>query len=152
MKPISRIQGALLLMLIASLVSCATPDAGYKITDETIAFVQPGVTTRSEVLENLGSPLFELKEPPVVSYSWGKMRSTGARAAPVRSDDLRQEQSAARLEDPSEQSGTVESRRWVFCIALDANDRVKRVQKIELRGQTSLEQAVRAWAGSSTGR
>src|SRR6516225_12350562 len=60
---------------------CATSESGYKISDETIAFIQPGVTTRADVVENLGKPLLELNDPRVVAYSWGKVRATAVAPA-----------------------------------------------------------------------
>jgi hypothetical protein len=134
------------LLLTGGLSGCATRDAGYKISDETIAFVQPGVTTRAEVLENLGTPLLELKDPRVIAYSWGKMRATGGK--PVVTDETMRARDMGYnpMPEPLEETGLVETRRWVFCIALDGQERVTRVGKIKLENAGSLEKAVRDWA------
>ena len=131
------------------LAGCATRDSGYRISDETIAFIQPGVTTRSEIVENLGTPLLELKEPRVVAYSWGKLRATGGKPA-AQSGTMGTQSlgSPVPLTDPSEESGLIETRRWVCCIALDGNDRVTRLEKLKLEGAQSLENAVRRWGES----
>jgi hypothetical protein len=50
---------------------------------------------------------------------------------------------------PSEGTGLVESRRWIFCIALDDSDRVTRAGRLELQGAGSLERAVRDWAAGA---
>jgi hypothetical protein len=132
-----------------ALAGCATRDSGYKISNETIAFIQPGVTTRSEVIENLGTPLLELKGPRVVAYSWGKMRATGGGTQAVRDQTMGgREMGYGVGTAPTEETGLVETRRWVCCIALDDKDRVARVDKIKLEGATSLEKAVRQWAGT----
>src|SRR5438105_751600 len=80
-------QIVILFAVTSTLVSCATRDSGYKISDETVAFVQPGVTARTELIENLGPPLLELKSPRVVAYSWGRIHLTGARSG-VRDDPM----------------------------------------------------------------
>jgi hypothetical protein len=49
---------------------------------------------------------------------------------------------------PASEGTGFESRRWIFCIELDANDRVIRYQTVELDGAASLETTLRAWAGS----
>ncbi len=128
------------------LAGCATHESGYKISDETIAFIQPGVTTRSEVIENLGTPLFELQKPHVVAYSWGKLRATaGTRVSQDTAIGGRQVDYPMGA-TPAEEGGLVETKRWICCIALDDGNRVIRLEKLKLEGAASLEQAVRQWA------
>ena len=136
---------ALIWVIGLSLSGCATRDSGYKISEETIAFVQPGVTPRSEVVENLGPPLLELKNPHVVAYSWGKMHLTGTKPT-VGQDPMQGRPMGYGTAAPPEEGVSVESRRWICCLSLDDNDKVVRVGRIELQGAGSLEQAVRAWA------
>jgi hypothetical protein len=133
-----------------SLCGCATRETGYKITDETIAFIEPGTTTRSEVIDNLGPPLLELKDLRVLAYSWGKAHATGGGAvATQEAMQNRPIQSYAPVSTGGgEEGGLVESRRWVCCVAWDESERVRRVERIRLEGATSLEQAVRDWARS----
>jgi len=151
MRPTISWRGMILGLTILGLVSaCATRDSGYKISEETIAFIKPGATSRSEVIENLGPPLLELKDPPVVAYSWGKMRVAGGARASANDDPmLRADRTGTAIIPPTgEQSELVETRRWICCIALDQKDQVTRVERVELPGAGSLEQAVRAWAAS----
>jgi hypothetical protein len=144
---------ALLVVLAGWLpFSCATRDSGYRISEETIAFIQPGVTTRSEVVENLGTPLLELKQPHVVAYSWGKVHVTGGKPAVQAPSMGAGEMNYAAGPPPSEEGNLVEVKRWVCCIALDDKNRVVRVEKIKLEGAPSLEQAVRQWATTPSQR
>ena len=143
---------AILVGLTAWGVSgCATREAGYRISDESIAFIQPGVTTRSEVVENLGTPLLELQEPHVIAYSWGRLRVTAA-SKPIGQDVNigTRPMDYAVGPAPSQEGGLVETKRWVCCIALDSNNRVTRFEKLRLESVPSLEEAVRQWAASST--
>jgi hypothetical protein len=139
----------LVLALVGSvaLLSCATRDSGHRISNDAIAFIEPGVTKRSEVVENLGPPLFELQEPRVAAYSWGRLRATGSRPA-IREQSFENRRMGynTTLTPPPEDSGLMESRRWICCLALDQEDRVLRVETIRLEGNISLEEAVRQWA------
>src|SRR5690349_9893962 len=121
---------ALAWVLGCGLAGCATRDSGYKISQETIAFVQPGKTAKAEVIENLGPPLLELKNPRVVAYSWGKMHMTGAKPA-VREDPMQGRSMGYGVGPPPEEGTGVESRRWICCFALDENDKVVKVGRIE---------------------
>ena len=126
---------------------CAMRQSGYKISNETIAFIQPGTTTRAEVVENLGPPLLELQDVRVLAYSWGKMRVTGGSAA-ARQDAMQSRQMSGYSppSTPIDEGGLVESHRWVCCVAWDENNRVTRIERIKLESATSLESAVRRWA------
>ena len=137
--------------LALTLAGCARGMSGYKISDETVAFIRPGSTTRSEVVENLGPPLFELQNPHVVAYSWGRV---GSVTKAVTQD---QGSTAGRMgygttptgiQAPSDDDTSYEARRWICCIALDDGERVTRFGRFEIRGGMSLDQAVREWAAS----
>jgi hypothetical protein len=148
MKRDSLMEMAAILTLAWVLAGCATVNSGYRISDETVAFIRPGVTTQSEVVENLGPPLYELKAPHVMAYSWGKVRVTAG--APAVQDSSRQPGLPSAPEPtPPVDSGSIESRRWICCIALDVDNRVTRFGRFELAGATSLESAVRQWAALS---
>jgi hypothetical protein len=122
-------------------------DTGYKISEETIAFIQPGVTTRAEVIENLGPPLMELPDIGVVAYSWGKLRATAGRARMAEPSMPGRRMGYAVAPEAPEESGLVEAQRWICCIASDPTGRVQRVERVKLEEQgVSLEQAVRQWA------
>ena len=144
----------LVLAVCMSLISgCATRDSGYRITSETTAFVQPGVTTRADLIENLGQPLLEIKDPHVLAYSWGKVRpKAGVRNGQDQSMlPGGQVGAGTYIASPPtlEEYGSVEAARWVYCVALDDKDRVTRMQTVKLENQPSVEQAVRRWAGTA---
>jgi len=139
-----------LLFLVACFFGgCATRESGYKISKETIAFIQPGVTTRTDVVENLGTPLLDLKDARALAYSWGKMRATVTKPV-VREEGLQSQQMGYSMGAPGSggEEGLVEMRRWICCIALDQNDRVQRVATVEVQGAESLEQTLRRWAAA----
>jgi hypothetical protein len=125
---------------------CSSTTSGYRISDETVAFIQPGVTSRAELLENLGPPLLTLPDLGVVAYSWGKVRLTGARQPVQGGVNPSFGGSHGSMPAAPGEPGQVESRRWLYCIALDLNDRVTRHGTMELTGASSLEKAVREWA------
>lgn len=143
------------LLLAGALDGCATRSSGYRITNETIAFIQPGSTTRSEIIENLGPPLFELTEPHVVAYSWGRVHLT-TNKAPSQEQSFQPAPAgvggyaAPPSPSPWEEEDSVESRRWICCVALNEKNVVTRTGKFEIKEATSLENAVRQWATSGT--
>jgi hypothetical protein len=145
----SWIATGLSLFLVCGLAACATRDSGYKISNDTIAFIQPGVTTRAEVLENLGQPLIDIPDLNVAAYSWGKMRvsSNGKSAAAATGGvDPRQSNYSMGPAPSDDDSVLVESNRWAFCIAYTEQGKVARIERIHVEGAPSLEKAVRDWA------
>jgi len=44
--------------------------SGRKITSENIAFIEQGITLRSDVIRELGSPYMDFKELSTIAYSW----------------------------------------------------------------------------------
>ena len=82
MKAILPRASALVLALAVSVASCgcAGVSAGHRIGADTIAFITPGITTKQEVLENLGSPLFDLEGGRLIAYYWettGQLKVAG---------------------------------------------------------------------------
>jgi hypothetical protein len=144
MMSCAKVFGCLLVMIVLS--SCATETSGYRISNQTVAFIEPGATTRADLIENLGPPLLALPDLRVVAYSWGKVRLVAGRA-PVQGG-VQSNYGEGYNIGPTvpDEPGRVESRRWIYCVALDENDRVTRHGPMELTGATSLEKAVRAWA------
>lgn len=148
------IQLSFLFAMALSLTGCAMRQTGYKIDEETVAFIQPGETSRAEVIENLGPPLMDLPDVKASAYSWGKLRATGGKPA-VRDPTIRDPGMDSRqmgygiAASQIDEGGLVEWRRWVCCIAWDANDRVRRVERIQVEPGTSVENAVRSWAGAN---
>ena len=149
-QPARRHRSLALILLGCALAGCASRNVGYRISNETVEFIQPGVTARSEVVDNLGPPLIEIQNPHVVAYSWGKVRSgVNAPAGPQDQPVVMPGNSTYATPPPpppmSDTAGT-ETERWIFCIALDAKDRVQRVGRLQLQGSGSLVNAVRQWA------
>ncbi len=136
-----------------AMAACATRDSGYRITKETTAFVQPGVTTRADLIENMGPPLLELKDPHVLAYSWGKVHPKAVARAPGQDPSMAPGGAANQAgysagPSPLEETGSVETERWVYCVALDDHDRVTRSETVKLEQAPSLEIAVRRWANA----
>lgn len=146
----SWIATALSLFLVSGFAACATRDSGYKISHDTVAFIQPGITTRAEVIENLGQPLLEIHDLNVSAYSWGKMRvSSSGKPAAAATGGVDPRQTAYSMgPSPLDDDGgvLVESRRWAFCIAYNDQGKVSRAERIKVEGAPSLEKAVREWA------
>jgi hypothetical protein len=136
------------LAAACGLTSCATRDSGYKISEETIAFIRPGETTRAEVIENLGPPLLELRDIRASAYTWGKMRLAVSGKQVMREDPLQSRQMTgySLAPPPSEEGTLVEHRRWLCCLAFDDQGKVRRVERIRVEGSPSLEKALRDWA------
>jgi hypothetical protein len=110
------------------------------------------VTTRAELVDNLGPPLFELGNPHVVAYTWGKVRPTGVKpAASVQGMGPSDQVGYAARQPAVEEGALVESRRWIYCVALDDQNRVVRSETVKMEGENSLESAVRRWAASPPG-
>ncbi|MFO1498940.1 MAG: hypothetical protein U1G07_11210 [Verrucomicrobiota bacterium] len=147
MSGLSKCLGTAWLLLVSVLFcGCAMRESGYKISDETIAFIQPGKTTRAEIVENLGQPLLDLPDIRVLAYSWGKVRATGGNAMASHEGMQNRPISGYAVEPgPYQEGGSVEARRWICCVAFDENSRATRVERIRLEGAASVEKATRDW-------
>jgi hypothetical protein len=64
-KPMSRI---ILIALLVILSGCATAEMGRQITAEQTAWIQKGVTSRSEVVERFGASNFEFPDYTNAKY------------------------------------------------------------------------------------
>jgi hypothetical protein len=141
--------GGLALLILGS-VGCATSVTGHRISDKAIAFVHPGVTTRSEIVENLGPPLIEPKAPEVAAWSWGTGKAKLAPSGPeqVAVTGWPGNVTADSFVDttPYSEIGSVEKRRWIYCLAFDAQGVVTRSARVEVKAGTSLEEVVKRWA------
>jgi hypothetical protein len=58
------------MALLLSCGGCSHTAAGLKMSGDRIAFIRDGVTTRAEVVETLGLPLYELQSERVIAYAW----------------------------------------------------------------------------------
>ena len=112
---------ALPLVLSANLRLCR-PD--------TISFITPGITTKQEVLENLGSPLLDLEGGRLIAYYWettGKLKASwfwfgreGGEIGPKQ-------------------------KQWAFCVAFDVSGRVTRRATISTENDETVRDAVLKW-------
>ena len=60
MRGAGRAQHFVMILVAVVLTSaCATVESGRKITPDDVAFIQKGVTTRTEVVQRIGAPIFE---------------------------------------------------------------------------------------------
>ena len=142
------IRAGLVLALCFGLAGCTTRDSGYKISNETIAFIKPGVTTQSEVVENLGPPLLELKDLHACAYSWGKMRLANSSREGMQPGPMDNREQSYILKPPTDEGTLVETRRWLCCIAMDDQGKVTRVERVKVEGSPSLEKTLRDWAAA----
>lgn len=102
--------------------------SGLKMTGERIAFIQDGATPRKEVVETLGTPLYELSAERTIAYSWVTSKAMASRSL---------------AGSPSEVS--IQSDQSLFCLAFDQQDIVQHHGRIKVRGNESAEDAMRRW-------
>ena len=57
----------LLVMLLLNLTSCVTNERGRNIAAEEIAWIQKGVTTRTEIVQKFGAPYSEVPDGTMVT-------------------------------------------------------------------------------------
>jgi outer membrane protein assembly factor BamE (lipoprotein component of BamABCDE complex) len=132
MKAILPRASALVLALAVSVASCgcASVSAGHRIGADTISFITPGITTKQEVLENLGSPLLDLEGGRLIAYYWettGKLKASwfwfgreGGEIGPKQ-------------------------KQWAFCVAFDVSGRVTRRATISTENDETVRDAVLKW-------
>ena len=130
---VSAVIGALALLgLLAS--GCTSTRSGFRISNESSAFIEPGKTTRAEILATFGRPIVELNESRVVAYYWETHRGASDKSVWYPGAGFRREHEIYGLCD------------WAFCLRFDAHDRV--VNKITLKapGDDSITEVVKRWA------
>lgn len=87
--------------------------SGRQVTAEQLAFIRPGVTVKSEIIERLGEPDVFWEDERIFAYNW-QMR-TGI-LVPLAGHPLKP---TAALHIPV---------RYILLIQFDPNDRVKRFE------------------------
>lgn len=90
----------------------------------------PGITTKQEVLENLGSPLFDLEGGRLIAYYW---ETTG--------------QLKASFFGFGPEAGEIgpKQKQWAFCVAFDVGGRVTRRATISTKHDETVRDAVLKW-------
>jgi hypothetical protein len=130
----------LILLLVFFLLGCPVVlplgggDVGRRITKNQLAFVRPGITSKSDVIAQLGEPDVIWENERVLAYNWDVIRSKylvgvlGPGSSPP--------------------FGTVENR--VHCVLLfrfDPEDRVERFQLTRRPSSDSYGAHLRKWVG-----
>lgn len=132
MKAILQRASVLVLALAISVAGCgcASVSAGHRIKPDTISFITPGITTKQEVLENLGSPLFDLEGGRLIAYYW---ETTG--------------QLKASFFWFGREGGEIgpKQKQWAFCVAFDVSGRVTRRATISTENDETVRDAVLKW-------
>jgi outer membrane protein assembly factor BamE (lipoprotein component of BamABCDE complex) len=100
---------------------------GDEITREQVAFICTGGTPRSEVLENLGTPLLDLEKDRTLVYVW----------------QTRQGWHPTLLGWKRDIGGGND--RWLYCIRFDEQDRVIKTDTIRQREEESPVKAAQEW-------
>lgn len=132
--PIAILQRAsslvLALAVSAATCGCASVSAGYRIKPDAVSFITPGITTKQEVLENLGSPLFDLEGGRLIAYYW---ETTG--------------QLKASFFGFGPEAGEIgpKQKQWAFCVAFDVGGRVARRATISTKHDETVHDAVLKW-------
>jgi len=123
------LNGVALSILLSFGSGCRTTVSGTKISQEQIAFIQPGGTTKREIIENLGPPTWEWEKQRGIAYKWEK---------------------GVAYETQELSSGTefVGFSSSAFCAAFDENDRLIKRTFIKAEGSNELKDAVLKWLES----
>jgi hypothetical protein len=127
---------------------CSRTTTGLSMTKERTAFLRNGVTTRTEVVETLGPPLFDLQSERTVAYYWeneglswgyrypllGKPKTEAEKATGVGYHEI------YKKADPC----------WLFCIRFDDSNRVIRYGKARQLQTESWSEAIVNWLHQNT--
>lgn len=123
-----------LLLLGMLAMGCSQLRSGQRISRELTAFIQPGNTTRAEIVSNFGAPSLELNESRVIAYYWQTQR--GESSGPVWHEGIGFERESKIL-------GLWD---WAFCLRFDPQDRVVTMETLKVNGNNSISEAVKRWA------
>jgi len=143
-KWFSRLLLALLFGLVLSAGCVAVPIGstsdepvpGRKIRPEDVAFIQPGITTREELISRLGAPTFDLPDLGILSYVWLELKEDWAVIWAIPTN-------------PPLGGGAVVIPRtadWALFAAIDENGRVVRVGLDQRKLYDSVRSQARKWA------
>jgi hypothetical protein len=104
------------------------PLAGRRIKPEDVTFIQPGMTSRDEVISNLGVPTVDLSDLRVLVYVWIEYRGQWVGAIP-----------GLLFTAPR-------TAEWALLVAIDENNRVVRSGFDERRGSETVISQAPTWA------
>jgi len=120
------LNGVVLSLLLSFGFGCSTTVSGTRISKEQLSFIQPGVTTKREIIENLGPPTWEWEKQRGIAYKWEK----GV---------------AYETQELSSGKEFVGFSSSAFCAAFDENDRLIKRTFIKAEGSNELKDAVLKW-------
>jgi outer membrane protein assembly factor BamE (lipoprotein component of BamABCDE complex) len=106
-------------------------------SQDALAFVRPGETSRSEVTENLGAPTFDFKDQHLVAYVRETVVGSESHLA------LRHERS---LQLFTTEGGPIGRKKRALCFLFDSTDRLKKFETILISSSQPLEDTIREWA------
>jgi hypothetical protein len=121
----------LLLPGLALLAGCSHTH-GLQMTTERISFIQKGTTTRTEVVENLGPPLFDLGPERTIAYAW-ETESSMNTGYTVFGSYHEIEKKASR---------------WLFCVHFDESNKVDRSGKTKQPDTETATDSILKWLNS----
>lgn len=90
----------ILIALLVILSGCATAEMGRQITVEQAAWIQKGVTSRSEVVERFGAPNFEFPD-----YANSKYETTST-STTTKDGDTRTTTTTVQVQSPKSTKAT----------------------------------------------
>ena len=105
---------SLLLVGGCIIIPLGTDTIGKEIGDEDLAFIELGVTTKSEIVERLGEPHNFVEEQNVFTYLWTN-KTLFIVATPIVAGD------GDRITNDA------------VCVQFDSNDHVKRFKQIRVK-------------------
>ena len=105
---------SLLLVGGCIIIPLGTDTIGKEIGDEDLAFIELGVTTKSEIVERLGEPHNFVEEQNVFTYLWTN-KTLFIVATPIGAGD------GDRITNDA------------VCVQFDSNDHVKRFKQIRVK-------------------
>ena len=109
---------------------CAVVTGGHRITPTMVSFIRSGITTRQELLENLGPPTLDLEDGRLIAYTW---ETTGQQYASFFFVDRHWGEIGPR------------QRQWAFCVAFDKTERVAHRATICCGQEETLRAATLSW-------
>jgi len=104
------------------------PVAGRRIKPEDVAFIKPGITSRDEVISNLGVPTVDLSDLRTLVYVWIELKEQWVGVIPGLLF------TAPRTAD------------WTLLVAIDENDRVVSSGFDQRRWSDTVISQARKWA------
>lgn len=126
-----KLAGLFVAVLAMVMAGCSHVIAGNEISLAHIAFIRPGVTSRTEIVENFGRPMWESEDATVIAYFW----QTGGNAT----NTLRRH----GITDP--ERTFVNYRARCFVVRFDGNGRVQNCNFLEAEDSQQLEARLLDW-------